>query len=115
MPDGTLVIVATPIGNLDDLSARARQALEGADVVACEDTRHTRRIFERYGIERPEILFSCHGHNEKGAVRRTLSLLRMSWMSGKKPPAHLHILRLARPLCSYALVMTAARSNTTTT
>lgn len=72
---GRLIVIPTPIGNLEDMTYRAVRVLKELDALACEDTRHTRRIFERYGIERPQILYSCHGHNEKGAVRRTLSLL----------------------------------------
>ena len=73
---GRLIVIPTPIGNLEDMTYRAVRVLGELQALACEDTRHTRRIFERYGIERPEILFSCHGHNEKSAVRRALSLLR---------------------------------------
>ena len=72
---GRLIVIPTPIGNLEDMTYRAVRVLQELDALACEDTRHSRRIFERYGIERPQILYSCHGHNEKGAVRRTLSLL----------------------------------------
>lgn len=72
---GRLIVIPTPIGNLEDMTYRAVRVLQELDALACEDTRHTRRIFERYGIERPQILYSCHGHNEKVAVRRTLSLL----------------------------------------
>ncbi len=72
---GSLIVIPTPIGNLEDMTYRAVRVLQELEALACEDTRHTRRIFERYGIERPRIIFSCHGHNEKGAVRRTLSLL----------------------------------------
>mgnify|MGYP001254672613 FL=1 len=72
---GRLIVIPTPIGNLEDMTYRAVRVLQELDALACEDTRHTRRIFERYGIERPQILYSCHGHNEKGSVRRTLSLL----------------------------------------
>ena len=73
---GRLIVIPTPIGNLEDMTYRAVRVMHELEVLACEDTRHTRRIFEHYRIERPRILFSCHGHNEKGAVRRALSLLR---------------------------------------
>ena len=49
-PQGALVVVATPIGNLGDLSPRAVEALATADVIACEDTRHTRRLLTASGI-----------------------------------------------------------------
>lgn len=82
-PDpGTLIIIPTPIGNLEDMTYRAVRVLQELEALACEDTRHTRRIFDRYGIERPRILYSCHGHNEKGAVRRTLSLLEEGYDVG---------------------------------
>mgnify|MGYP000011443884 FL=1 len=72
---GTLIVIPTPIGNLEDMTYRGVRILQELGALACEDTRHTRRVFERYGIERPEILYSCNGHNEKRAVGRTLSLL----------------------------------------
>ena len=68
---GTLYIVATPIGNLEDLSFRAVRVLREADRIACEDTLHTRRLLDHYGIEKP--LLSYHEHNEK---ERTEELLR---------------------------------------
>jgi len=59
---GTLYIVATPIGNLEDITFRAVRVLREADVIACEDTRQTRKLLERYSIARP--LISYHEHNE---------------------------------------------------
>jgi 16S rRNA (cytidine1402-2'-O)-methyltransferase len=59
---GTLYIVATPIGNLGDLSARARDVLAGVDVIAAEDTRHTRQLLQACGVDRP--MTSLHEHNE---------------------------------------------------
>ncbi|MEE4185834.1 MAG: 16S rRNA (cytidine(1402)-2'-O)-methyltransferase [Gammaproteobacteria bacterium] len=59
---GTLFVVATPIGNLDDISLRARTVLAAADLIAAEDTRHTQRLLQRFGIRTP--LLSCHEHNE---------------------------------------------------
>jgi 16S rRNA C1402 (ribose-2'-O) methylase RsmI len=50
---GTLYVVATPIGNLADAGARALEVLRAADLVACEDTRITRTLLARHGIERP--------------------------------------------------------------
>ena len=67
---GRLQVVATPIGNLADLSARAREALSSADVIAAEDTRHTRVLLRAIGIARP--LVSLHEHNES---QRTPELL----------------------------------------
>jgi len=63
---GKLTVVATPIGNLGDLSPRARTALAEADLIACEDTRHTGRMLARLGIE--TRLISLHEHNERQRV-----------------------------------------------
>jgi len=61
--DGALVVVATPIGNLGDLSPRAAAALADADIVYCEDTRHTRKLLTHAGITGADLR-SLHGHNE---------------------------------------------------
>ena len=60
---GTLYIVATPIGNLEDITLRALRVLREADVIACEDTRHTRKLLSHYNISKPVI--SYHEHNER--------------------------------------------------
>ncbi len=70
---GTLFIVATPIGNLDDITFRAVATLRDADVIACEDTRHTRTLLDRYGIAKP--LVSYHDHNERERTGRLLAEL----------------------------------------
>lgn len=72
---GTLLVIATPIGNLEDLTFRAKRVLGEVDALACEDTRHTRIIYERYEIPRPRTLFSYHEHNEPQAAERILGLL----------------------------------------
>jgi 16S rRNA (cytidine1402-2'-O)-methyltransferase len=59
---GTLYLVATPIGNLEDITLRALRVLGEADVIACEDTRHTRKLLDHYGISKPTL--SYHEHNE---------------------------------------------------
>lgn len=71
---GALYIVATPIGNMDDLSDRARAVLAGVDVIAAEDTRHTGRLLQRLGIER--TLLSLHEHNERERVPQLIERLR---------------------------------------
>jgi 16S rRNA (cytidine1402-2'-O)-methyltransferase len=71
---GCLVLVATPIGNLEDLSPRAVRVLAEADVIACEDTRHTRRLLSHAGVSgRP--LLAVHDHNEAAQTRRVLGLV----------------------------------------
>ncbi len=73
---GTLFAVATPIGNLEDITYRAVRTLSQVDALACEDTRYTRRIFERYRISKPGKVFSYHEHNEERAGTRIVGLLR---------------------------------------
>lgn len=61
---GAILLIASPIGNLGDITLRAAEALRGADLVACEDTRHSRRLLEHLGISGKE-LFALHDHNER--------------------------------------------------
>lgn len=70
---GRLLVVATPIGNLEDLSPRAKDALAGAAVVLCEDTRRTGNLFARHGLTTPRL--SCHEHNEHHRVGEVLQRL----------------------------------------
>lgn len=63
---GTLYVVATPIGNLDDLSPRAARVLAEVSLIAAEDTRHTAGLLRHLGLERP--LLSLHEHNEAGRI-----------------------------------------------
>ena len=68
-----LYLVATPIGNLGDITLRALETLAGADVLACEDTRVTRVLLDRYGIQnRP---YAYHEHNADEAGPRLLQAL----------------------------------------
>ncbi|HEX5030503.1 MAG TPA: 16S rRNA (cytidine(1402)-2'-O)-methyltransferase [Candidatus Eisenbacteria bacterium] len=71
---GTLYLVATPIGNVDDLSPRARHILAEAGVVAAEDTRHTRGLLARFGIDR--ALVSYHDHNKDARTPELVGRLR---------------------------------------
>jgi 16S rRNA (cytidine1402-2'-O)-methyltransferase len=73
MPTGTLLVVATPIGNLADASPRALEALRAADLVACEDTRTTRTLLAHHGIATRTV--ALHEHNERAASAKLISLL----------------------------------------
>ncbi len=68
-----LYLVATPIGNLGDITLRALETLAGADILACEDTRVTRVLLERYGIRRPMTAY--HEHNEAQATPRMIAAI----------------------------------------
>jgi 16S rRNA (cytidine1402-2'-O)-methyltransferase len=70
-----LTVCATPIGNLDDVTLRVLRELAEADVVLCEDTRHTRRLLDRHGI-RARSLVSYHQHNEAARTVEVLERLR---------------------------------------
>lgn len=72
----TLYIVPTPIGNMEDITLRALSVLGSVDVLACEDTRVTRKIFERHDIAMPKTVIAYHEHNEERAGRKLLDLLR---------------------------------------
>jgi len=65
LADGRLVVCPTPIGNLEDVTLRVLRVLGEADVVACEDTRHTRKLLDRHGIEPRGQVLSYHEHNER--------------------------------------------------
>lgn len=74
---GALYVVATPIGNLADLTVRAWWVLSHVDAIAAEDTRVTRHLLDRYHIDVPPArLISAHEHNERAASERVLALLR---------------------------------------
>ena len=88
-PAGTLYVVATPIGNLADLSLRALHVLALADTIACEDTRHTGALLRHLGLDKP--LLALHEHNESSAAVRIVSLLsegrRVAYVSDAGTPA----------------------------
>ena len=71
---GVLHVVATPIGNLGDLSPRAQAVLRSVDAICAEDTRHTRQLLGHFGIERP--LVALHEHNEDGLAARLVERLQ---------------------------------------
>ena len=73
-PTGALYVVATPIGNLADISLRALHVLSLVDAIACEDTRHTQALLRHYGIVKP--LLAVHEHNEQEAALRLIERLR---------------------------------------
>src|SRR5580704_15709178 len=70
---GCLYLVATPIGNLEDITVRALRLLGEVDLIACEDTRHTGKLLQHYGIRKPTT--SYHEHNE--IVRSAELVLRL--------------------------------------
>src|SRR5688572_29739062 len=71
---GTLFVVATPIGNLGDLSPRALDTLRTVAAICAEDTRHTRQLLAHYGIERP--LVALHEHNEAQVADKLVARLQ---------------------------------------
>jgi 16S rRNA (cytidine1402-2'-O)-methyltransferase len=76
-PQGALYVVATPIGNLADITLRALHVLELVDVIACEDTRHTQAMLRAYGIDKTAgQLLALHQHNESEAAQTVLEHLR---------------------------------------
>ena len=91
-PASTLYVVATPIGNLADISLRALHVLARVDVVACEDTRHTQQLLRAYGLDRPgSQLLAVHQHNEAEAAHSVLDRLgqgqRVAYVSDAGTPA----------------------------
>ncbi len=87
-PPGTLYVVATPIGNVADLSLRALHVLGLADAIACEDTRNTGQLLTRVGLQRP--LVAVHEHNEREAAVRIVERLaageRIAYVSDAGTP-----------------------------
>jgi 16S rRNA (cytidine1402-2'-O)-methyltransferase len=91
-PQGALYVVATPIGNLADISLRALHVLQLADAVACEDTRHTQALLRAYGIDKaPPQLLPVHQHNEQEAAQGVIARLqqgqRVAYASDAGTPA----------------------------
>ena len=88
-PQSTLYVVATPIGNLADISLRALYVLQLADCIACEDTRHTQGLLRQFGIDKN--LLSVHEHNEQEAAVGVIDRLqrgeRVAYVSDAGTPA----------------------------
>ena len=88
-PESTLYVVATPIGNLADISLRALHVLQLANVIACEDTRHSQGLLRQYGIEK--TLLAVHEHNEAeaaiGIIERLQRGERVAYISDAGTPA----------------------------
>jgi 16S rRNA (cytidine1402-2'-O)-methyltransferase len=91
-PQGALYVVATPIGNLADITLRALHLLQLADALACEDTRHTQTLLRAYGIERGTTpLIALHQHNEAEVALQIVTRLqageRIAYVSDAGTPA----------------------------
>lgn len=88
-PESTLYVVATPIGNVADISLRALHVLQLVDMIACEDKRNTATLLARYGIDKP--LLAAHEHNEQAAAEKILTHLhqgaRIAFVSDAGTPA----------------------------
>ena len=88
-PDATLYVVATPIGNLADITLRALHVLQLVQAVACEDKRHTQPLLRQYGIDKP--LLAVHQHNEAEAAGSVVERLqrgeRVAYVSDAGTPA----------------------------
>jgi 16S rRNA (cytidine1402-2'-O)-methyltransferase len=91
-PASTLYVVATPIGNLADITLRALYVIESADTLACEDTRHTQQLLRAYGLDRSNSqLLAVHQHNEAEAAAQVIARLaqgqRVAYVSDAGTPA----------------------------
>lgn len=88
-PKSTLYVVATPIGNLSDITIRALYVLSLCDAIACEDTRHSKPLLQQYGIQKP--LLAVHDHNEEEAAQNLINRLhageRIALISDAGTPA----------------------------
>lgn len=88
-PSPLLYLLATPIGNLEEISPRTKKIIEQADYIACEDTRNSGLLLSRLGFDKK--LISCHEHNEEAASQQIVSLLKegkkVAYMSDAGYPA----------------------------
>ncbi len=99
---GKLLLVGTPLGNLSDMAPRAVDALKSADLILCEDTRHTRKLLNHFGIDRPTDSYHEHNEDQKAAMLierivggQTLALVSDAGMPVVSDPGY-RIVRLAR-------------------
>ena len=88
---GTLSIVATPIGNLGDITLRALETLKNADAIACEDTRVTAKLLARYQIEKPLVIYSA-----RSAARGASRVLQMSANVGQHRALQIFVFKKQR-------------------
>ena len=98
MKPGVLYIVATPIGNLEDITLRAIRTLKESDIIAAEDTRHTKILLDKYGIEKPLISYYSYNKTRKGdkiiallKEGKTIALVSDSGTPGVSDPGELLI------------------------
>lgn len=84
-----LYLVATPVGNLEDITLRALRVLRGADRIACEDTRHTQKLLNHFGIATPTVSYHMHNESSRSAelVRELLEGARIAVVSDAGTPA----------------------------
>ncbi len=97
-----LLVIGTPLGNLQDMTPRAIAALKSADLILCEDTRHTRKLLTHFGIDRPTDSYHEHNEDEKASrlierieAGETLALVSDAGMPVVSDPGY-RIVRLAR-------------------
>ena len=120
-PSGALYVVATPIGNLADISLRALHLLRLADCIACEDTRHTQSLLRAYGVDKSaHQLLALHQHNEAQTAQMVIERLRLgqriAYVSDAGTPAisdpGARLVAAVRGACLLALALPGASSVT---
>ena len=101
---GTLYLVATPIGNLEDITLRALRILGEVDLIACEDTRHTRKLLSHYKVSKPLVSYHEHNERERAAelIEKLLAGLNVALVSDAGMPL------ISDP--GYSIVSEAARA-----
>lgn len=108
---GTLYVCATPIGNLEDISLRVLRILREVDIIACEDTRHSLKLLNHYGISKP--LISLHEHNERSKSEaitallddgKDVALISDAGMPGIQDPGYLVIQKMIETSRPYVIL-----------